>query len=107
MSLNPNVRGDNPVRISRDKSLPDPDAIRLSSVDIQTSVEGRKRELGALIQAALKVGADLAARESGRRAFAEFVKLDRDLQPAPNVTVANSGQLLFANTKRRRVRAVM
>ena len=52
-------------------------------------------------------GADLAARESGRRAFAEFVKLDRDLQPAPNVTVANSGQLLFANTKRRRVRAVM
>ena len=93
------------MRISRDKSLSDP--IRLSSTTIQTSVESRKRELGLLIQAALKVGADLAAREAGRRAYAEFVKLDRDLQPVPVVSVASSGQLLFAETKRRRGRAVL
>ena len=91
------------MRISRDKPLPEP--IRLSQENIQTSIEGRKKELGALIQAALKVGADLAAREAGRRAYAEFVKLDRDLQPAPLVSVASSGQLLFTDTKRRRARA--
>jgi hypothetical protein len=89
------------VRISRDKPLPDP--IRLPPDEVQTSIEGRKRELGLLIQAALKVGADLAAREAGRRAYAEFVKLDRDLQqPSPTVPVADSGQLLFADVKRRR-----
>ena len=91
------------MRISRDKSLSDP--IRLAPHEIQTSIEGRKKELGVLIQAALKVGADLAAREAGRRAYAEFAKLDKDLQPAPNVSVAASGQLLFTETKRRRVRA--
>jgi hypothetical protein len=93
------------MRISRDKSLSDP--IRLPPRDIQTSIEGRKKELGALIQAALKVGADLAAREAGRRAYAELARLDRDLQAAPAVTVASSGQLLFAAAKRRRVRAVL
>ena len=93
------------MRISRDKSLAEP--IGLPPGDIQRSIEGRKKELGALIQAALKVGADLSAREAGRRAYAEFAKLDRDLQPTPSVTVASSGQLLFADTKRRRVRAVV
>ncbi len=93
------------MRISRDKSLSDP--IRLSSANTPTAIESRKKELGLLIQAALKVGADLAAREAGRRAFAEFVKLDRDLQPAPAVTVASSGQLLFAEIKRRRPRATL
>jgi hypothetical protein len=93
------------VRISRDKSLSD--TIQLPPGDVQASIEGRKKELGALIQAALKVGADLAAREAGRRAYAEFVKLDRDLQPATGVTVTNSGQLLMTDTKRRRVRAVL
>jgi hypothetical protein len=90
------------MRISRDKLLPDP--IRLSQGNIQLTIEGRKKELGALIQAALKVGADLAAREAGRRAYAEFVKLDRDLQPGPVVPVTSSGELLFAETKRRRAR---
>ena len=93
------------MSISRGKSLSDP--IRLPQGDIQTSIESRKKELGLLIQAALKVGADLAAREAGRRAYAELVKLDRDLQSASNVTVASSGQLLFSETKRRRARAAL
>jgi hypothetical protein len=93
------------VRISRDKSLSEP--IQLPAADIQASIEGRKKELGVLIQAALKVGADLAAREAGRRAYAEFVKLDKDLQPVTTVSVADSGQLLFAETKRRRVRTIL
>jgi hypothetical protein len=105
MLLNSNVEEQAPVRISRDKALSEP--IRLPTADIQSSIEGRKRELGALIQAALKVGADLAAREAGRRAYAEFVKLDKDLQPAPSVTVADPGQLLFAETKRRRARPML
>jgi hypothetical protein len=93
------------VRISRDKSLSDP--IRLPPDHIEASIEGRKKELGLLIQAALKVGADLAAREAGRRAYAEFVKLDRDLQPVPSISGAGSSQVLFADVKRRRVRAVL
>ena len=93
------------MSISRDKSSPEP--ILLAPEEVQTSIEGRKRELGALIQAALKVGADLSAREAGRRAYAEFVKLDRDLQPAPAISVASSGQLIFAATKRRRVRPAL
>ncbi len=93
------------MRISRDKSLSDP--IRLTTQDIPTSIEDRKQELGALIQAALKVGADLSARDAGRRAYAELAKLDRDLQPAAAVAVASSGQLLFAAAKRRRARAVL
>jgi hypothetical protein len=93
------------MRISRDKRLSDP--IQLAPDEVQTSIEGRKKELGALIQAALKVGSDLAAREAGRRAYAEFVKLDRDLQPAAPVSVAPSGQVLFAAPKRRRMRAAI
>jgi hypothetical protein len=93
------------MRISRDKSLSDP--IRLAPDEVQTSIVGRKKELAALIQAALKVGADLSARESGRRAFAEFIKLDRDLQPAPTVALAPSGQVLFAAPKRRKMRAAL
>ncbi len=93
------------MRISRDKSLSDP--IRLTAQDIPASIEDRKKELGALIQAALKVGADLGAREAGRRAYAELAKLDKDLQPASAVAVASSGQLLFAAAKRRRARAVL
>jgi hypothetical protein len=93
------------VRISKVKSLADP--FPLPPAEIQTSIEGRKKELGLLIQAALKVGADLAAREAGRRAYAEFVKLDRDLQPPATVSVASSGQLLFAETKRRRTRPIL
>jgi hypothetical protein len=91
------------MSISRDK--PPSEAIRLAPEEIQTSIVGRKKELGALIQAALKVGADLSAREAGRRAFAEFIKLDRDLQPATNIAVAASGQVLFAAPKRRKLRA--
>ncbi len=91
------------MRISRGKRLSDP--IHLSAEEVQNAIGGRKRELGALIQAALKVGSDLAARESGRRAFAELVKLDRDLQPLP---MASAGQLLFAAApKRRRMRAAV
>jgi hypothetical protein len=83
------------------------DPIRLTAQDIPASIEDRKKELGALIQAALKVGADLGAREAGRRAYAELAKLDKDLQPASAVAVASSGQLLFAAAKRRRARAVL
>jgi hypothetical protein len=93
------------MRISRDKLLSDP--IRLPPEEVETSIAGRKKELGALIQAALKVGADLAAREAGRRAFAEFVKLDRDLQPSTNVAVGASGQVMFAAPKRRKLRAAI
>jgi hypothetical protein len=90
------------MRISRDKALSDP--IQLPPEAVETAISGRKKELGALIQAALKVGADLAAREAGRRAYAEFVKLDRDLQPVTNAAVAASGQVLFTAPKRRRLR---
>jgi hypothetical protein len=93
------------MSISRDKPMSD--AIRLAPDEIQTSIVGRKKELGALIQAALKVGADLSAREAGRRAFAEFIKLDRDLQPAPTVALADTGQVLFAAPKRRKLRAAL
>ncbi len=93
------------MRISAVKSLSDP--IRLPQEDIQTSIGGRKKELALIIQAALKVGADVAAREAGRRAYAEFVKLDPDLKPASSVPVAPSGQLLFVESKRRRTRPVV
>ena len=93
------------MRISRDKGLSA--AIELPPEHIQSSIEGRKKELGLLIQSALKVGADLAAREAGRRAYAELAKLDRDLQPAPQVSVTSSGQLLITETKRRRVRPIL
>ena len=93
------------MRISRDKALSA--AIELPPEHIQSSIEGRKKELGLLIQSALKVGADLAAREAGRRAYAELAKLDRDLQPAPQVSVTSSGQLLITETKRRRVRPIL
>jgi hypothetical protein len=90
------------MRISRDKLLSDP--IQIAPEEVQSSIGGRKKELAALIQGALKVGADLSAREAGRRAFAEFVKLTPDLQPATGVSVAATGQVLFTATKRRRVR---
>jgi hypothetical protein len=81
--------------------------IRFPTEPIPTSVEDRKKELGTLIQSALKVGANLAAREAGRRAYAELVKLDKDLQTTPAVSVANSGQLVFATPKRRRERVAL
>lgn len=91
------------MRISRDKRLSD--TIELPARDIQASIDGRKRELGALIQAALKVGSDLSAREAGRRAFAELVKLDRDLQAVATVPMAAAPQVIFATPpKRRRMR---
>ncbi|MBW4023246.1 MAG: hypothetical protein HIU92_08905 [Proteobacteria bacterium] len=91
------------MRISRDKRLPD--TIQLAPHEIQASIDGRKRELGALIQAALKVGSDLSAREAGRRAFAELVKIDRDLQPVQTLPMATTPQVIFsAPAKRRRMR---
>ncbi len=91
------------MRILREKRLSDPIQLPAEAVSLPTN--GRKRELAALIQAALKVGADLSARDAGRRAFAELLKLDRDLQPAPAVTLAPAGQVMFAAPKRRRMRA--
>jgi hypothetical protein len=93
------------MRIPRDTSLSEP--IRLTTQAIPTRIAERKKELGALIQAALKVGADLGAREAGRRAYAELAKIDRDLQPAPAASVATSGQMLYAATKRSRQPAVL
>jgi hypothetical protein len=90
------------MRISRDKHLAD--MIQLPPEEVATSISGRKKELAALIQAALKVGADLSAREAGRRAYAEFAKLDHDLQPVTNAPVAPSGQVMFTVPKRRRMR---
>lgn len=94
------------MRISRDKAQMA--AIELPPGDLEASLLNRKKELAAVLQAALKVGADYPAREAGRRALAELMKLDPDLQPAPTgVGIAPTGQVMFAAQKRRRMRAAV
>jgi len=92
------------MRISRDKAQMA--AIELPPGDIEASLLSRKKELAVILQAALKVGADYPAREAGRRALAELMKLDPELQP-PAVGIAPSGQVMFAAQKRRRMRAAV
>lgn len=94
------------MRISRDKAQLA--GIELPAEEIEASLHNRKKELAALIQAALKVGADYPARESGRKALAELMKMDPDLQPNPaGVGIAASGQVMFTTPKRRRMRAAL
>lgn len=94
------------MRISRDKAQMA--AIELPPGDIEASLLSRKKELAVILQAALKVGADYPAREAGRRALAELMKLDPELQPpAAGVGIAPSGQVMFAAQKRRRMRAAV
>lgn len=94
------------MRITRDKAQMT--GIELPVADIEASLLNRKKELAAIIQAALKVGADYPARESGRKAFAELLKLEPELQPnGGNVGIAASGQVMFAAPKRRRMRAAV
>jgi hypothetical protein len=91
------------MRISRTKV--EPGSMKLTSDDVEASIAGRRRELAALIQAGLKVGADLSAREAGRRAFTEFMKLEPAAQPPGAVAVGTSGQLIFTAAKRKRIRS--
>lgn len=94
------------MRISRDKASVA--GIELAPEEVEASLANRKRELAMIIQAALKVGADYPAREFGRKAVSELMKLDPDLQPAPGgATIAASGQVMFSAQKRRRMRAAV
>ncbi len=91
------------MRISRTKVQPGD--IKLTPEEVEASIVGRRRELASLIQAGLKVGADLSAREAGRRAFAEFMKLMPATEPPGRVAGPTSGQLMFAGAKRKRLRS--
>jgi hypothetical protein len=93
------MRISNPKILSSDITLPVDDA--------EASMAGRRKELAALIQAALKVGSDLPSREAGRRAFAEFMKLVPGAQPANAVAVAASGQVMFTGPKRKKMRGAV
>jgi hypothetical protein len=93
------MRISNPKIVSSD--------ITLTPEDTEASLAGRRKELAALIQAALKVGSDLSAREAGRRAFAEFMKLVPNAQPANAVAVATSGQVMFTGAKRKKMRGAV
>lgn len=94
------------MRITRDKAQMT--GIELPVAEMENSLLSRKKELAAIIQAALKVGADYPARESGRKALAELMKLDPDLQPnGGTMGIAASGQVMFAAPKRRRMRAAV
>lgn len=90
------------MRISRDKAAVS--GIELTTEAVEPPPACRKRELAAVIQAALKVGADYSAREAGRRAFAELMKLDNDLQPGSALPMASAEAVIFAQPKRRRLR---
>jgi len=93
------------MRISTPKIVSS--AITVAPEDAEASIAGRRKELAALIQAALKVGADLASREAGRRAFSEFMKLVPDSQPASGVELAASGQVMFTVPKRKKMRGAI
>ena len=93
------------MRISNPKILAS--AITLAPEDAEASMLGRRKELAALIQAALKVGSDLPSREAGRRAFAEFMKLVPGVHPANAVAVAASGQVMFTSPKRKKLRGAI
>ncbi|MCB8880159.1 hypothetical protein ACELLULO517_07935 [Acidisoma cellulosilytica] len=93
------------MRISNPKIVSS--AITLTPADADASMAGRRKELAALIQAALKVGSDLPSREAGRRAFAEFMKLVPGVQPANAIAVAASGQVLFTGAKRKKMRGAI
>jgi hypothetical protein len=93
------------MRISSPKIVAS--AITLPADSAEASMAGRRKELAALIQAALKVGSDLPAREAGRRAFAEFMKLMPGVQPANAVAVAASGQVMFTGAKRKKIRGAV
>lgn len=86
------------MRISNPKMVAS--AIAVPVPDAEASIAGRRKELAALIQAALKVGADLSTRDAGRRAFSEFMKL---VPVAPSAEVTASGQaVIFAEAKRKK-----
>jgi hypothetical protein len=94
------------MRISTDKAQLA--GIETAAEEIEASLHNRRKELTALIQVALKVGADYPARESGRKALVELIKMEPDLQPNPaSVGIAASGQVMFATPKRRRMRAAV
>jgi hypothetical protein len=93
------------MRISSPKIVSS--AITLPADGAEASMAGRRKELAALIQAAQNVGADLPAREAGRRAFAEFMRLVPGTQPANAVAVAASGQVMFTGAKRKKMRSAV
>jgi hypothetical protein len=88
------------VRISKEK-IASP-SIGIMQPLIQPSAAARKKELLCVIQSALRVGADLSAREAGRKAFSEYVKLDTGSDGA---TAPAPEQILFTREKRRKDRA--
>jgi hypothetical protein len=88
------------VRISKDKT--DSLSIGIMKPLIQPAAALRKKELLCVIQSALRVGADLSAREAGRKAFSEFMKLETGSDGA---TAAAPEQILFTREKRRKDRA--
>jgi hypothetical protein len=51
---------------------------RLPVAETKTEAEARITELAVAVQSALKVGAAVEAREAGRRAFAELMKILTD-----------------------------
>lgn len=94
------------MRISRDKAALT--GIELPAVNIEAALLSRKKELAAAIQAALKVGADYPARETGRKALTELMKLEPELQPGPGgLALGAAGQVMFTAPKRRRMRATV
>jgi hypothetical protein len=87
------------VRISKDKT--DSLSIGIMKPLIQPAAAPRKKELLCVIQSALRVGADLSAREAGRKAFSEYVKLEMgDSAPA-----SPPAPILFSRERRRKTRA--
>jgi hypothetical protein len=92
------------MRITRGKA-PDGE-IELPPETLASALVSRKRELAAIVQGALKVGADYSTREAGRRALAELVKLDPELQPGA-LPMATAGAMVFTPSKRRRLRSAL
>jgi len=89
------------MRISKEKTIGPP--IGIMPPLIAQSVAARKKELFFLIQSALRVGADFSAREAGRKALSEYVKLDCS---SASVTAAASApeQILFTYASGRKER---
>ena len=90
------------MRISKEKSLDRP--IGIMPPLITPSVAARKKELIALVQAGLRVGADLSARETGRRALSEYVKLEADASVGEGVSASAPEHILFTYPSRRKAR---
>jgi hypothetical protein len=86
------------MRISKEKFVVNPASV------MQPMIMDRRKELIAAVQAALKVGAGLGAREAGRRAFSEFLKLGKDGAATDGLSDAAAAQIVFASPSRRRDR---